>query len=293
MQSDTAHQHSFLEILSTGRTSVSLELRPPRANASGPQSMDDWIDIYHSVRRLTHSGRSVFITDSAVGQHEEENLRHLVGNLGYDARRSLIVPFLTCKHPLEYCLRYAERAYEQGFHSLVILGGDRHDGIPRCVEHASELRRLIRSRVPGLHLGGWANPHGEAERQVGYLAREEGVLDFFLTQVVSHHSADAVARFLEALDHRQLRIPAVFGVFYYRSAQGKTLQFLSDFFAVPAVQLKAEFEKEKIGAEAVCARSLSSLCTLGARHIYVSNLPSGEAPALLGRILARTAHPDS
>src|SRR5439155_1592396 len=78
-----------------------------------------------------------------------ENLRHLVANLGPDARRSHIIPFLTSKHTLEYCLRYAERAHENGFRTLVVLGGDRHDGVPRCVEHASELRSMMRKRVPG------------------------------------------------------------------------------------------------------------------------------------------------
>jgi 5,10-methylenetetrahydrofolate reductase len=287
MQSDTASYGSFVECLNSCDTSISLELRPPRANTPGRQSMDDWIDIYHSVRRLTLAGRSVFITDSAVGQHEEENLRHLVANLGLDARRSRIVPFLTLKHPLEYCLRYAERAYEQGFHSLVILGGDRHDGVPRCVEHASGLRREIRRRVPAICLGGWANPHGDTRRQAEYLAQEEGVLDFFLTQVVSHHSAESVSRFLAALDHRNVRIPGIFGVFYYRSANEKTLNFLRDYFVVPAEQLKAEFLQDGAVADEICARSIRALRTLGARHLYVSNLLAGDAPARLEHILQR------
>src|SRR5512138_1052801 len=152
---------------------IAVELRPPRTSRSGMQSMDDWIDTYHSIRRLTLGDAYVFITDNAVGQHEEENLRHLSANLGKDAKKSHIVPFLTCKHTLGYCLRYAERAYEQGFHTLVVLGGDRHDGVPRCVEHAHELRAQIRRRVPGMALGGWANPHADAARQVDYLARGE------------------------------------------------------------------------------------------------------------------------
>src|SRR5215510_11916694 len=89
----------------------SAELRPPQIDQQGLQSMDDWIDTYHSIRRLTLAGRHVFITDNAVGRPEEENLRHLVANLGADAERQRIIPFLTSKHTLEYCLRYAERAY--------------------------------------------------------------------------------------------------------------------------------------------------------------------------------------
>jgi len=261
---------------------MSAELRPPRANAPGRQSMDDWIDIYHSIRRLTIAGSRVFITDSAVAQHEEENLRHLVINLGPDARRSRIVPFLTCKHSLDYCLRYAERAYEQGFRTLVVLGGDKSDGLPRCVEHAYELRREIRRRVPEMELGGWANPHADPAQQVEYVAHGEA--DFFLTQVVSHHSADMVVRFLEELEARRVRIPAIFGVFYYRSAREETLRFLQQFFHVPAAGLRAEFGVHKLHPDEVCARSIRWLHQLGIRHIYVSNLPASEAALRLKRL---------
>jgi 5,10-methylenetetrahydrofolate reductase len=280
----TVAEESFLEYLTDNTTTVSVELRPPRANTPRRQSMDDWIDIYHSVRRLTIGGSRVFITDSAVAQHEEENLRHLVINLGPDARRSRIVPFLTCKHSLEYCLRYAERAYEQGFRTLVVLGGDRLDGVPRCVEHAHELRHEIRRRVPEMKLGGWANPHSDPAQQVDYLARQEETADFFLTQVVSHHNEDAVARFLEQLEARRVRIPAVFGVFYYRSGREETLQFLRQFFRVPADRLRAEFGVERLQPEEVCARSIRKLRQLGVRHIYISNLAAAEAALRLKRL---------
>ena len=104
--------------------------------------MDAWIDTYHAVRGLTRAGTFVFLTDSAVGLKEEDNLRHLVINLGSDVPRSHVVPFLTCKHTSEYCLAYADRARHNGFESLVILGGDKHVGPPRCVEHAWQLREM-------------------------------------------------------------------------------------------------------------------------------------------------------
>jgi len=281
-------EESFLEFLTENARTLSVELRPPRANTPRPQSMDDWIDIYHSVRRLTVGGSRVFITDSAVAQHEEENLRHLIINLGPDARRSRIVPFLTCKHSLDYCLRYAGRAYDYGFRALVVLGGDRLDGVPRCVEHAHELRREIRRRVPEMKLGGWANPHSDPVQQVNYLARDEETADFFLTQVVSHHSAEAVARFLEQLAARRVLIPAVFGVFYYRSGREETLQFLRQFFRVPADGLRAEFGVEKVQPEEVCARSIRKLRQLGVGHIYISNLPASEAALRLKHLESAT-----
>jgi 5,10-methylenetetrahydrofolate reductase len=278
-------QLPFPELLQKTPRLVSVELRPPRTARSGLESMDDWIDTYHTIRRLTLSGTHVFITDNAVGQLEEENLRHLVANLGPDAIRSHIIPFLTCKHTLDYCLRYAERAFEHGFPTLVVLGGDRHDGVPRCVEHARELRQQIRRRVPGLVLGGWANPHANPVRQVEYLLRGRESADFFLTQVVSHHHASAVTAFIEELRRRKVDIPGLFGVFYYRSARRSTLDGLGQFFPVPAAELVEEFERERLDAEGICARSMRGLNRLGVHHLYISNLPVGDAPARLTRLL--------
>ena len=87
----------------------------------------------------------MFLTDSAVGAQEEDNLRHLVTNLGHDVPRERIVPFLTSKHSLEYCLSYAERAHQNGFPALVVLGGDKTVGTPRSVEHAWQLRQMLRA----------------------------------------------------------------------------------------------------------------------------------------------------
>ncbi len=109
--------------------------------------IDAWIDTYHAVQRLTRQGTFVFLTDSAIGAQEEDNLRHLVTNLGNDVPRERIVPFLTSKHSLEYCLSYAERAHQKGFPALVVLGGDRAVGTPRSVEHAWQLRKLLRDML--------------------------------------------------------------------------------------------------------------------------------------------------
>lgn len=250
--------------------------------------MDAWIDTYHSVRSLTRDGTFVFLTDNAVGSREEDNLRHLVINLGTDVPRSSVIPFLTCKHPLEYCLTYADRAHHHGFDSLVVLGGDKSLGPPRCVEHAWQLREEIRRRVPGLALGGWANPHADPLSQVDHLLDEHANAEFFLTQIVSHHSRASVEAFQEQAAQRGLRIPGLFGLFYYRSANPKTLRALSSFLPVPAEELTAEFGA---GAtpEQVCARSIQVLSAAGARNFYISNLPIGRAAATLHRVLAEAA----
>ncbi|MDQ3070177.1 MAG: hypothetical protein M3R55_10670 [Acidobacteriota bacterium] len=264
---------------------ITAELRPPRAELAGAAGIDAWIDTYHAVKGLVKRDRYVFLTDSAVGLREEDNLRHLVINLGDDVPRSHVVPFLTCKHPLDYCLAYADRAWDAGFDTLVILGGDKHVGPPRCVEHAWELRRHIRARVPGLALGGWANPHADAAQQAGFLLDGHFTGEFYLTQIVSHHDRPNVDRFLEEADRRGVQAPGVFGVFYYRSANPKTLQTLSGFLPVPIEGLTREFG-EGATAETVCARSIRSLIEAGARSVYVSNLPIGRAEATLAAILA-------
>ncbi len=246
--------------------------------------MDAWIDTYHSIVGLARRNSYIFLTDSAVGAPEEDNLRHLVANLGQDVPREHIVPFLTCKHPLDYCLAYAERARQSGFPALVVLGGDRHVGPARCVEHAYQLRQAIRAVQPALLLGGWANPHADAARQTDYLQDDDFTAEFFLTQVVSHHDVDVVQGFIEELRRRRVALPAVFGVFFYRSANPRTLATLANFLPVPVEGLTREFA-EGANPEDICARTLRSLIGLGARHFYISNLPLATASRTLAGIL--------
>jgi 5,10-methylenetetrahydrofolate reductase len=276
---------TLLESLHSPAPVIAAELRPPRAELEAAASMDAWIDTYHAVRGLTRAGTFVFLTDSAVGSKEEDNLRHLVINLGTDVPRSSVIPFLTCKHPLEYCLAYANRAQHHGFDALVVLGGDKSLGPPRCVEHAWQLREQIRRHQPDLTLGGWANPHADAASQVEHLLDEHANAEFYLTQIVSHHSRDRVEQFIGEGTRRGLNLPGVFGIFYYRSANPRTLQTLASFLPVPAEALTAEFAGGATPDE-VCARSIRELSAAGARHFYISNLPVGRAAATLDRIVA-------
>src|SRR5712692_5159342 len=231
----------LLTALRSGASVFGAELRPPRAELATGEGMDAWIDTYHAVRRLTRQGTFVFLTDSAVGAEEEDNLRHLVINLGTDVPRERIVPFLTSKHSIEYCLSYAERAHQNGFQALVVLGGDKQVGTPRAVEHAWQLRQMLRGRDHAIALGGWANPHADPERQVDYLAAPDFHAEFFLTQVVSHHRVAPVATFVETAQRRGLSLPGVYGVFFYRSANRRTLDALRSFLPVPIEELTAEF----------------------------------------------------
>jgi hypothetical protein len=265
---------------------IAAELRPPRAELGTAAAMDAWIDTYRAVRSLTRRDLFVMLTDSAVGSQEEDNLRHLVTNLGSDVDRARIIPFLTSKHTLQYCLSYADRARQHGFPALVILGGDKSVGHPRCVAHAWELREAIRAQQPDLLLGGWANPHAETSRQVDFLLDERVHAEFYLTQVVSHHERAAVARFLGEADRRGLKLPGVFGVFYYRSANPKTLATLGSFMPVPAAALAEEFAAGATPVD-ICARTIRALIDEGARAIYISNLPLATAQQTLTAILDR------
>jgi 5,10-methylenetetrahydrofolate reductase len=275
-----------LTALRSGASVFAAELRPPRAELEAREGMDAWIDTYHAVRRLTRQGTFVFLTDSAVGAEEEDNLRHLVINLGHDVPRERIVPFVTTKHSREYCLSYAERAQQNGFRALVVLGGDRSVGPPRCVEHAWQLRQMLRARDHAIALGGWANPHADIERQVDYLADPRFNAEFYLTQIVSHYHASQVTRFVAAADARGVTHPGVFGVFFYRSANPRTLEMLKSFLPVPAEGLTREFAA---GAtpEDVCARTIRTLMDAGARHFYISNLPIARAQHVLAQILEK------
>jgi 5,10-methylenetetrahydrofolate reductase len=196
-----------------------------------------------------------------------------------------VVPFLTAKHSLEYCVSYADRAYQSGLQALIVLGGDKKIGTPRSVEHAWQLRRIIKDRGLPIALGGWANPHADPERQADYLSDPQFSAEFYLTQVVSHHHRAQVARFLETAERRGVTLPAMFGVFYYRSATRKTLETLNAFLPVPVEELIREFA-EGATPEEICARTIRELRRAGAQHFYISNLPVSRAPAVFQQILA-------
>ena len=177
---------------------------------------------------------------------------------------------------------------QEGFEALVVLGGDKSLGPPRCVEHAWQLREEIRKHQPDLPLGGWANPHASPAGQVGHLLEPRATAEFYLTQIVSHHSVDRVEAFLAEADRRQLTLPGMFGVFYYRSANARTLAALQGFLPVPAEELTAEFAAGATPDE-ICARTIRALRKAGVRHFYVSNLPLQRASLTLSRVLTLAA----
>jgi hypothetical protein len=262
------------------------------------EAMEAWIDLHQVLRRFAGQGRFVFVTDNAVGDAEEENLTHMLGNLPSEARRDRVVPILTCKHTLSHCLLYAERAAAAGLDALTVVGGDRGVGPPRCVAHAFQLRERIRERVPGLVLGGWANPHRPAEEQAGFLTAPDVHADFYLTQIVSHHDAAGLEALIDALRQTPAApgaprspvpgppLPGIAGVFLYRSARPETLARLGRYFPVPAEALTREFEAG-LPPEEICARSVRAALEAGAAGVYLSNLGLRGAGLRLRKILDR------
>jgi hypothetical protein len=275
----------LLDALSRPGPLVTVELRPPRRRLAAEEGMSAWIDLHHTLGRLTRDDVFVFLTDNAVGAAEEENLAHVGANVGdaVDLRR--IVPILTCKHTLSYCQTFAARAASEGFESLTVLGGDVSVPPPRCVPHGRDLREILAGQVPSLALGGWVNPHRDPREQLDFLHAPDAHAQYALSQIVSHHHLDVVDAFLEADARSAAGKPVVFGVFFYRSANPTTLRTLGDFFPVPLEAVTAEFESGAT-AEEICARSIRELRAAGAEKIYVSNLGERGAGRLLRRILS-------
>jgi hypothetical protein len=274
----------ILEELAKPGPLVSVELRPPRTDLDPAGGMSAWIDLHHSLGRLTRDGLFVFLTDNAVGAAEEESLAHVGANVGESVDLRRIVPILTTKHTLEYCETFAARAASDGFDALTVLGGDTAVGAPRCVPHGRDLREHLRARVPSLALGGWVNPHRSVDEQVGFIRPPHAVAEFALSQIVSHHSLAGVVWLLEAMERSRVTVPVVFGVFLYRSEKPATLATLGRFFPVPAEQLTREFAKGT-SAEEICARSIRELRAIGAEKVYVSNLGNRGAGRRLAKIL--------
>lgn len=275
---------TFLDRLRSSEPLVTVELRPPRRDQNDEKSIDSWFAMRSAIRRLAAQDTVVYLTDNAVGAQEEENLHHLITNLDPGVPRERICPFLTTKHPFEYCMLYAARAVEAGFPALTVLGGDRHVGPPRCVPHGYVLRQRIRERFPSLALGGWANPHRDASKQVDLVLGDDFTAEFFLMQVVHYAHLDKIEAFVKEAERRNVELPGIAGVFYYRSANPKTLEILSQFMPVPIEEVTREFESG-MSAEEVCARTIKGLREVGMRHVYIANLPTGKAGEKLEKIM--------
>jgi hypothetical protein len=119
---------------------------------------------------------------------------------------------------------------------------------------------------------------------VDFLLHPEFEAEFYLTQVVSHHSIREVERFLEEARGRGVTCPGAFGVFLYRSANPRTLRQLSEFLPVPVEGITREFESGAT-AEEICARTIRALRDIGVDKVYLSNLGFERPDARYRRVM--------
>ena len=182
----------------------------------------------------------VFLTDSAVGSKEEDNLRHLVINLGSDVPRSKVVPFLTCKHTMDYCLAYADRAQQHGFSHSSSSAATRTSGI----RDAWSMRGSCVRPSGAISLAAPRRLGESACRRVTQVESPAGrprTAEFYLTQIVSHHSRPEVEALLERSgaprpdDSRHVRRVLL------SVGEPEDTQALRGFLPVPAEELTAEF----------------------------------------------------
>ncbi len=145
---------------------------------------------------------------------------------------------------------------------------------------------MLRERDHPLALGGWANPHADPERQVDFLTATDVHAEFYLTQVVSHHHAEQVARFVAAPSDAASRSRPVRRLLLPQREPADAGR-AEGFLPVPAEGLTREFAA---GAtpEDVCARTIRTLLDAGARHFYISNLPLGRAQTVLDGVLEKS-----
>ena len=280
----------LVEALAAGDAVRAIEFRPPLRELSEGGSVDAWIDLNRVARTLLGEGCFVLFTDDAVGAKEEESLQHLTSSLGDHADLSGVVPFLTCKHTLDYCVLFAKRAASLGVGAITVTGGDQDVGPPRCTQRSRDLRRIIREEVPCLRLGAWVNPYADPAAQVDLLRNPAHVADYYVTQVVSHHRMGPLEQFLQESQRRSLEIPGLVGVFHYRSGSLRTLARLSRFLPVPIEELVAEFGAGA-SPEEISSRTLRALAARGVRRTYLSNLSPRSALERLARIGAGAPPP--
>src|SRR5207248_11404043 len=105
-------------------------------------------------------------------------------------------------------------------------------------------------------------------------------------QIVSNYQTGAKDELLNETVRLDLKNTRIFWVFYYRSANPKTIAMVSMFHAVPDEELKRDFAA-KVDPEEISALSVHALLQRGAKNVYVSNLPMPTASRTFSRIESR------
>ena len=124
------------------------------------ESVDAWIDMYHSIRRLARQDTLIFLTDNAVGPGGRREPGPPDREPG---RRARACPDRPVSHG--QALRSSTSSStprgprRTASRRSPCVGGDQSSRPdPRSFPHAYQLRQWLRRRVPSLDLGGWVNP---------------------------------------------------------------------------------------------------------------------------------------
>ena len=186
--------HSLLDSLRGPDAVIAAELRPPRAELTRSRGHGR-LDRHVPRRSAADAERHVRVPHR---QRRRAPPRKTTSGISSrtsapTCRASASSRSSRAKHPLDYCLSYAERAWQHGLPGA--RGARRRQDRRRpalgraCVAAAPD---AFARTIAALALGGWANPHADAER-AGRLSRcdRHFTAEFYLTQVVSHHHAAA------------------------------------------------------------------------------------------------------
>src|SRR5262249_54803258 len=110
--------------------------------------------------------------------------------------------------------------------------------------------------------------------------------DFYMAQIVSHYQPRAIDEFVNETHRLGVKIPGIYGVFYYRTPNPRTFSMLSKFLPVPLGVFKEDFAR-KVPPEEIFARSVDPLVQRGVKNVYVSNLPMSTAGQTFTRVESR------
>ena len=209
----------LLAALRSGASVFAAELRPPRAELAHAEGMDAWIDTYHAVRRLTRQGTFVFLTDSAVGArggrqpaapgHESRAATCRASGSCRSSPRS-IRSSTACRTPSAR----TRAAFRRSWCSAATSRSARRDrsstrgSCARCCASATARSRSAAGRIR------MAIPSGRST----FSPTPDFHAEFYLTQIVSHHTSRRSRGSCETADGAASTLPGLFGVFYYRSA---------------------------------------------------------------------------
>ena len=199
------HMSTLLQDLQAESSVITAELRPRAPSSPPPRA---WMrGLTRSRGQEPDPGQHVRLSHRqrrrTQGRRQPQTSRHQPRN---DVPRARIAPFLTTKHPLEYCLAYADRASQHGFESLSCSAATR-----------ASVRRGA-SSMPGSFASTSAPSAGSRTRWLGQPAR--GSLGASRSpprrardrRVLSdadrlHYSRPQVERFLDEAGRRSLTLP--------------------------------------------------------------------------------------